>query len=528
MFGLALLVVTQVTDPLAVVVDPIRPDQDILHYHLSVSVPDTGREIRGATTVTWRVAGGTGPLVLDFDDAFTVDSVRSGGRRLTRPARVRHGRMVIDRWGAPGDTLVATVFYHGTPADGLFIQDNVHGHRSAFADNWPNRAHHWFPGEDHPSDKATASFAVEVPSGWRAVANGRPAGVDTLVSGRTVWHWRTRVPIPVYTMVFGAGRMTTSPLASVGATSVTVWTFPEDSAFAVEGPFRRAPAMVDFYSRTVGSFPYAKLAHVESSTRFGGMENASAIFYAEGGYARRSMGESVVAHETAHQWFGDAVTEFDWHHLWLSEGFASYFGPLFFESVGETDRFRSMMRSARDRYLASDDVHRPVIDTAENDYLRLLNRNNYQKGAWMLHMLRGLVGDSAFFRGVRAYYERGKHGTALTADLLAAMEATSGRSLRWFFDQWLTRPGYPELRVSSAFDHDTRRVTVRVEQVQPDAWGTFRIRVPVALRFPDGWKRVPVSFTGRDRVASAVVAANGPPLEIQVDPGETLLLRVAR
>ena len=519
---LPLLLLLQVTDPLAVVDDDIRSDQNILDYHITVSIPDRGDVIRGATTVLYRVVGGNGPLVLDFDDAFEIDSIVPADG-TARPGRVREGRLAIDHWGSLGDTLAVTVYYHGAPENGLFIQENVHGVRTAFADNWPNRARHWFPGEDHPSDKATAGFAVDVPAGWRAVANGALVGVDTLNSGRTVWHWRTVHKIPVYTMVIGAGPLTVTPIP--GAVPQSLWTFAPDSAFAGDVPFRRVQQVLDVLEELIGPFPYEKLAHVQSSTRFGGMENSSAIFYTENGYAERRMGEGVVAHETAHQWFGDAVTEYDWHHLWLSEGFASYFNPVFYEVIGEHETFREGMESAKRRYLASDDVEQPVIDIQEDSLFGLLNRNNYQKGAWILHMLRRTVGDSAFFGGVREYYATFRDSTALSSDLLAVMERHTDRPLRGFFEQWLLQPGYPQLRVT--WDHDAERgeVVIRLAQIQPERWGAFELPVPVEVVVGGERIRGTARFDGR-RDAEIRIRVPGVPTDVLIDPDGNWLLTV--
>lgn len=522
-----LLTLLQAGDPLAVVDDAIRGDHDILHYHVAVSIPDRGTMVRGATTVRYVVRGGAGPVTLDFDDVFTIDSIVWPGGPPVAGA-VRDGRLAVDRWGAVGDTLAFTVFYRGRPADGLFIQENVHGERTAFADNWPNRARHWFPSEDHPSDKATASFEVEVPAGWRAIANGALEGVDTLATGRTRWRWRSDRPIPVYTMVVGGGPLTVTPIGAPGGLDHALWTFRQDSAFAVDGPFRRAQRMVEAYTRLIGPFPYAKLAHVQSSTRFGGMENSSAIFYAEGGYASRRMGDGVVAHETAHQWFGDAVTEFDWHHLWLSEGFASYFDPVFFQLAGEEERFRDDMARKKASYLASDVVDRPILDTTVTDLFALLNANNYLKGAWVLHMLRGEVGDSAFFGAVREYYRIFRDSTALTSDFLAVVDRHAGRSLRWFFEQWLLQPGYPQVEVEWAWHRERREVEVRLVQRQPAEWGRFALTVPVLVHLaPGGVARGAARFSGTD--PTAVVRLGGidaEPLDVAVDPDGNLLLTV--
>ncbi|MBI2537995.1 MAG: M1 family metallopeptidase [Gemmatimonadetes bacterium] len=493
------LLLLQAASPLAVAEDFTRPDADVLHYEIALTLSDSAQDIRARTTVRYLVTGGQGPLELDFDSVLVVDSVTGPAGRI--PAAATHHRgssadpgwqrrraapgwvLSVPVWGDPGDTLAVTVHYWGRPRDGLYLRTNSYGAPTVFADNWPDRAHYWFPCDDHPSDKATVAFTVEVPPTWRAVANGRLEGVDTLPHQRTRWRWRSTRPIPTYTMVVGAGRLAVTALPTLTAVPQSLWTFPEDSAFA-QGPFRRATLMVDAYTKLIGAFPYSKLAHVESSTRFGGMENSSAIFYAESPYVDRSMSEDVVAHETAHQWFGDAVTERDWHHLWLSEGFASYFGPLFYELVQEPARFREVMERNRRVYMASDVVERPIIDTTEKNISRLLNENNYPKGAWVLHLLRREVGDSAFFAGIRAYYSTFRDSTALSADLAAVMERFAERPLDWFFQQWLLQPGYP--RLDLMWSHEGGDLVLEIRQSQPAAWGFFRVRLPVDIELENG------------------------------------------
>jgi len=494
------LLLLQAAHPLAVAEDFTRPEADVLHYDIALNLTDSTESIRARATIRYAVAGGDGPLELDFDSALVVDSIVGPGGRIPAASasrggsggargwqRRRTGRgwvLSVPVWGAVDDTLAVTVHYHGRPRDGLFLRKNHYGEPTAFADNWPSRAGFWFPADDHPSDKATVTFTVEVPPTWRAVANGRLERVDTLPDQRTQWRWRSTRPIPTYTMVVGAARLAVTALPTLTGVPQSLWTFPEDSAFAVEGPFRRATAMVDAYTQLIGPFPYSKLAHVQSSTRFGGMENSSAIFYAESPYVDRTMGEDVVAHEIAHQWFGDAVTERDWHHLWLSEGFASYFGPLFYELVQEPDRFRDALERNRRVYMASDVVDRPIIDTAEKNISRLLNENNYPKGAWVLHMLRREVGDSAFFAGIRAYYSTFRDSTALSADLAGVMAAQAGRSLDWFFQQWLLQPGYPRLEL--AWRYQGGELVVEIKQIQPTKWGFFRVRLPVEVELENG------------------------------------------
>src|SRR5256884_2970999 len=291
-------------------------------YEFTIALPDTGTIIHARAAIHYR-RGRSSDDTLRLDlVGMTVDSVREAW--FAHDGRVL--RVVPNHWFTGENTLL--IDYHGAPQDGLLIGQDPHGRRVAFADNWPERARYWLPVVDAPSEKARVRFTVVAPPSWKYLANGTPVyGVN----GGSKWliGWDEAHPIPTYTMVLAAGDFAVSVHGSVRDGNrlipIQVWTYPEDSAYADSVPFRRATEIVGAMQRLVGPFPYEKLAHVESATKFGGMENASAIFYADRPYLERRMGEGVVRHETAHQWFGDAVTERDWHHLWLSEGFASYF-----------------------------------------------------------------------------------------------------------------------------------------------------------------------------------------------------------
>jgi len=250
--------------------------------------------------------------------------------------------------------------------------------------------------------------------------------------------------------------------------------------------------MVDFFSGLFAPFPYAELRHVESSTIFGGMENSTVIFYDESAYRRKSLGAGTVAHETAHQWFGDAATEDDWHHLWLSEGFATYAAALWREHQGGDSALRSAMRANRQAVERSPATERPIIDPAATDLMGLLNSNNYPKGSWVLHTLRGMIGDSAFFRGIRRYYRAHEHGNALSSDLAAIMSEEAGTDLTWYFTQALTQPGYPVVKVETQLGGG--HATVRLTQVQKPEWGTFRMP---NLEIRVAGRTITVPMTGR-------------------------------
>jgi len=301
----------------------------------------------------------------------------------------------------------------------------------------------------------------------------------------------------------------------------SVYVAPEVRDF-LPGPFVRANEILDWLSTLVAPYPYEKLAHLQSSTRFGGMENASAIFYADAPFRLRTMGVGVIAHETAHQWFGNSVTPRDWPHLWLSEGFATYFEEMWVERTAGAGAFRNAMAEVR-REIVTDTAavrRRPVIDSAETDYLKLLNTNSYQKGGWVLHMLRGLVGDSAFFGGIREYYRQYRDSTVLSSDFAAVMSRAAGQDLEWYFRQALTQPGYPELRLS--WQKARGKVRLVVDQVQDSNWGVFRI--PHLTITADG-KPIRVSIEGQHTETD--VDLDRTPAQVQVDPDGWWLVKVS-
>jgi aminopeptidase N len=291
------------------------------------------------------------------------------------------------------------------------------------------------------------------------------------------------------------------------------------------GAFAHAGDIVDFYARTIGVFPYEKLGHLQTTTRYGGMENPAAIFYYDRAFRRADgIGDGLIAHETAHQWFGDAVTEREWAHAWLSEGLATFFAALWSQHAHGDSAYRAEMSQIRRQVIESKVAGgRAVIDSVETDPNRLLNANTYQKGGFVLHMLRTQLGDSAFFAGLRAYYAAHKNGNALTQDLQRALEGSSHRSLGWFFDQWLRRPGWAELKTSWQWDAATQHVTLEVEQ--GSRFGAYRLPLTIDVTRADGsHQRVTVALEATPNqqvVIPGVFTAR--PAALALDPDVALL-----
>ncbi len=535
---LAILLLVQAAQaPLARRHDAERPRHDATHYEVWIRLADSGSAFQAAVTTTWRLSG-RDPIRINLDSAYRIGSVTIDGRGaiyrrqgpdlllVTLPATAKTAATTtIEYAGAPPKFVRDGRRQSGILDDGL-VQRGSGTTRKIFADNWPNRARKWLAAQDHPSDKATVAWTIEAPSGLTVAANGSMNGREDLGDGFTRWRFAIDRPIPVHTMVLGAARMTVAQLApaqcAVRCVPVSVYTYPEDSAWAVNGPFKRAPEMIDFFSTLVAPYPYSELRHVETSTIFGGMENSTIIFYDEGGYSSKRLTEGTVAHETAHQWFGDAASQSDWHHLWLSEGFATYGGALWQEHVAGDSALRASMRNNQEAVIRSPATERPIIDPAATDLLGLLNTNNYPKGAWVLHSLRGLIGDSAFFRGVRKYYRTYEHGNALSSDFARIMSKEAGYDLTWYFTQALTQSGYPIIKAETKLEGG--HLVIELSQVQKAEWGRYRIP---NLEIRVGGRTIRVAMMGRTARTVTHWDGEGEP-KVEVDPSTWWLLDLAK
>jgi len=526
--GLSVAAVASMQDPRA-----YRPGVDVLDYAITLDIPDTSAVIQGDVVITLKRLARIDTLILDLK-LLKVAKVTVDDRQVTFG---RTDSTILIPMPREEGTSKVRVTYSGAVSDGLIVRRDSAGRWTYFGDNWPNRARYWIPSVDHPSDKATVTWNIRTTRkrGRIVLANGTPLESFVNKSGPnaiTTYRFRESKPIPTYLMVIAAAPMISRDLedetcakSESKCVRQSVYVAPEQWG-VLPGAFAKTGKMMSFFSTTIAPFPYERLSHVQSSTRFGGMENATAIFYSDQAFRRGGVNENTIAHETAHQWFGDAVTEAEWPHVWLSEGFATYFAALWTEHSRGDASFKKDMRNMRETIL-SDTIavtQRPVIDTIETVLIALLNRNSYEKGGFVLHMLRASVGDSAFFRGVRAYYDKFKHANALTNDLQAALEKSSGRKLGPFFDQWLRRPGYPELEVTWSPDSASQTLEISVSQAR--RFGAFEFPLRLALTMSNGQtRRVNVSIPPQPET-KVMLPVSGVVTDVEVDPDIQLLARI--
>nr|HPE58651.1 M1 family metallopeptidase [Bacteroidales bacterium] len=306
---------------------------DVQHYRFELNLNDRSNQISGIANIkitflkpsyTCRLDlvecnnDGIGMQVENvvFEDNFISFKHKDSVLELEFPRQIQ-----------TSETIEIKIDYIGNPADGLIISENKYGDRTFFGDNWPDRARNWLPCVDHPSDKATVEFLVYAPAHYKVVANGRLLERKVLAENN-VSHWKEDVPISTKLMVIGAADFVVGNDTVWNGIPVNAWVFKENADHGLYN-YRFGTKALQYYSELIGPYSYEKLAHVQSKTHYGGMENASCIFYSENSAVSDQSQERLFAHEVAHQWFGNSATEQNWHHVWLSEGFATYLTHIY-------------------------------------------------------------------------------------------------------------------------------------------------------------------------------------------------------
>ncbi|HEY1114309.1 MAG TPA: M1 family aminopeptidase [Chitinophagaceae bacterium] len=425
---------------------------DVQHYRYGIVLSDESDRIEGEAVVDLQFLQPAGQFSLDLvgqkgGKGMQVSAVEGAG--VSRFEQKGNKVVVaLKSRGAARECRRFTIRYSGVPADGLIISRNKYGDRTFFSDNWPNRARHWIPCNDQPSDKASVEFVVTAPSHYKVVSNGVQVGEIAAGKGKLLTHWKEEIPIPTKVMVIGAARFAVKQFTdSTSSVPVSAWVYPQNQEKGFYD-YALATGILKFFEDYVGPYPYRKLANVQSKTIFGGMENASAIFYSENSVTGDRREEDLLAHEIAHQWFGNTATEKSFPHLWLSEGFATYLTNVYLEQKYGKDTLAKRLKDQRQKVIRFTwTTGAPVVDST-SDLMDLLNANSYEKGAWVLHMLRSEVGDSTFHSIIKTYYNQYKGGNAETSDFQRVAEKVSGKDLSGFFQQWLFQPGVPRVEVS--------------------------------------------------------------------------------
>lgn len=506
---------------------PPNPSVDVLHYRFYLTFADSTDAISGKAFITASFKASI--------SEFEIDLVKknSNGKGMTvlnvGPEEIVKSFEHTDtdvikitlKSNAPvGKSLTFEIAYQGIPEDGLIISSNKYGERVFFGDNWPNRGRYWLPTVDHPSDKATVEYLITAPEKYQVVATGVQMEESNLRGKMKLTHWKETTPVPTKVMTVGMARFATQLIKIVNGIPISTWVYPQDRTNGFSD-FAVAPEVLEFFDRFIGPYPYDKLAHVQSKTRWGGLENASNIFYFENVVNGKNEREGLIAHETAHQWFGNSVTEKDWHHVWLSEGFATYLTHTYFEhKYGETRRQKEMKNDRNEIMKSKITRSSPIIDTTIMSLGDLLNINTYQKAGWVLHMLRKKVGDEPFWKGVKNYFMKYQNENALTSDFQKEIEATSGMDLSNFFASWIYKAGHPVIAGSWDYDKKNKEVILNIKQTQKEIYDAS---LEIIFELEQGHKPVKVIVDLNKYTQKISVKSPKKPINVVLDPNANLL-----
>jgi aminopeptidase N len=456
---------------------------DIRHYKIDLTVKDLDDTIEVVEDIYFSHENTLKPIVFNLksvnhEGGMLVNSLTVSGHTSKFLHRNDSLYVMIDQ-PSENNYYELSLNFKGVPRDGLIIGKNKFGSRTFFGDNWPNRAQNWFACNDHLSDKASVEYIVHTPQKYTVVANGELISLKKRKKINT-FHYFSMIPIPTKVMVVGIAALNIDVSGAVEGKLVQSFTYPE-STMDARKDLSIAPAILEYYSEYIGPYEFEKLDNVQSTTRFGGMENAGCIFYDENALDGSGRSENLIAHEIAHQWFGNSVTEKDWPELWISEGFATYLANLYLENKRGTSAFKAQLKKDREDVIAFEKKYKhPVLDTNHQELMRLLNPNSYEKGSWILHMLRIEIGDVLFQKCLQNFYAKFRRSNADTKDFQKIVEETCNRNYNVFFNQWLRKPSHPKLQIE--YSIDDRKVSLQINQKEQ----TFSFPLKVEIHCTDG------------------------------------------
>lgn len=482
--------------------EPSR-DYDALHYRIQLRFDQEKRTFSGRTTVTVTpFADGFGRCVLDAA-TFKVSSVVDAQSKRLEFEQTKDKLIVhLGRQYDFGEKVTFTVAYDTAgserPSEGrATVIDAGMRFNSKTANNpavisalsFPRGARHWFPCFDHPSDKATTEILATVPQDYSALSNGRLVGVTEHPGDKTrTFHWSQEKPHSTYLTVLVAGPYTIIR-DKLGSLPINYWVYEKDAANALRS-FRKTPAVIQFFSETYGvKYPWAKYDQITIPDFGGGAECTSATILTHGTIhdARADQDYSstwLVAHEAAHQWWGDLVTLRDWGHTWINEGMATYGEYLHTRhDLGDDEGAVNLLRK-KNRYLsaARRGRLRPIVHDRWLQPNDNFDVNTYQRAAAVIHMMRFVLGDEPFFRALRHFLTEHAFQPVDTHDFLIAIKNATGQNLEWFFDQWLYSPGHPIFDVGYDWNEGAKKLRLRIAQMQDTSGRTPVFKTPVVIR----------------------------------------------
>jgi aminopeptidase N len=515
------------------------PDRrfDIQHYRLAVELDVEARRLTGTCSITLTPLTDSQRWVILDAVELEVQSVHWASNALAYSHDGKVLRIDLGREVATGETVEIDVNYRAEPRRGLYFVGPDDSYPDKPTQVWSQGqdrdSRYWFPCFDSPHEKATSEVIATVPRGWFALSNGTLVErIEDDGQARARFHWQFDTPHSCYLITLVAGEL--SELEDR-------WDDVDVRYYCARGreddcrrTLRRTPEMLELFSKSFGvRYPYKKYAQVfVADFIFGGMENTTAttltdlVMLDERAELDCDM-EALVAHELAHQWFGDLLTCRDWGQGWLNEGFATYAEYLWREHAEGRDAAALELDEWATQYYKEDSgrYRRPIATNLYEDPIDVFDHHLYEKGGRVLHMLRQILGDELFWKSIAHYLRKHRTGSVETRDLARAVEEATGRVLDWFFDQWILKnAGHPELDIDYAWEAERKLARFTVKQTQKLERDTPLFRLPTRLRFctADGTD-LDYDIELTEAQQSFYVPLTGEPTQAIFDPGKHLL-----
>jgi aminopeptidase N len=516
----------------------LRPhDFDIEHYRIALTLDEETQSFDGETAISFSSSvDGFNTLTLDTE-SFKVSSV-TDDKGKTLDFTQGGGALVIslDRALTRNEAATLVIAYRATSIGtdknvGLDFRGKTETNPQLINSlNWPDGARYWFPSFDHPGDWATHETIVTVKDAYRVVANGSLVSniVDPSSELRTV-HWSQTRPQPTYLYSFAAGPY--NVLADKhGDLPLHYWVYPGDEAVARQA-FARTPELIAFFEDLYGTnFPWVKYDQIIVPGIDGGAESTSATLLGRRVIQYEREGDKgasdwLLAHEIAHQWWGNLIGYRDWTHAWLAESFATHGEYLFILDDLGADEGALYLLEYKNSYLkeAQDEFIRPVVTHMWDKPNDMFDQHSYEKGGIVLNMFQDLVGADTFKEILNSFLATHAYSNVTTDDFFETVRQVTGKDYSWFFDQWLLSPGHPALDVSYIWDKRRELLTMKVKQTQDTSAGVpvFRLPIKVGITTRAGKQVESVWLTKKTHTFKFKVGEQ--PLMVRFDEGDVLL-----
>ncbi|MDR9402400.1 MAG: M1 family aminopeptidase, partial [Halothece sp. Uz-M2-17] len=455
---------------------PDRPG-NVQHIFLDLVLDIPNQSFRGSSTITLKpVQSGLTHLTLDAED-LTIESVQI--KSVSQPFHYDGKQLQIQLLQPTTFDPIDLVIHYRVdhPQRGLYFiqpdQDYPDKSTQVWTQGEDEDSRFWFPCFDYPGQLATSEIRVEVPKPYVAVSNGELVATEEK-GENSVYHWRQNQVHPTYLMTLAVG-----DFAKIEDSwqDIPVEYYVEKGREAdAKRTMGKTPQMIEFFSKQFGyAYPYPKYAQVcVADFIFGGMENTSTTLLTDRcllddrAILDKQRSETLVAHELAHQWFGDLLVIKHWSHAWIKEGMASYSEVLWTDhEYSKDDAAYYILNEARS-YLSEDSsrYRRPIVTNVYREAIELYDRHLYEKGACVYHMIRGELGEEAFTQAIHNFVQKNAHRTVETVDLLRAIDEVTGKNLSPLFDQYVFRGGHPDFKVSYSWDAQDQLAKLTVTQTQ--------------------------------------------------------------